>query len=308
MIKYIIKRLLAGVLSLFVLVTLTFFLMQMIPGGPFSPSEQRNVPEKILEQIQDKYGLNDPVPVQYARYLNNLLHGDMGTSFKKQDTTVNELIANGFPVSAKVGALGIVAALAAGIPLGIVAAVRRGKLADGVSMVFATIGVSVPSFVICVLMMYLFCEKWKIFPSYGLTSWKHYVLPVFCMAFSQIAYITRLMRSSMLETMRQDYIRTERAKGMPEYLVIGKYALKNSILPVVTYVGPLIATLLTGTFIIEKLFSIPGLGRYFVSAITDRDYSVTLGLTVFLGAMIILCNLVVDIMYAIIDPRVKITE
>ena len=308
MIKYIIKRLLAGVLSLFVLVTLTFFLMHMIPGGPFSPSDQRNVPEKILEQIQDKYGLNDPVPVQYARYLNNLLHGDMGTSFKKQDTTVNELIANGFPVSAKVGALGIVAALAAGIPLGIVAAVRRGKLADGVSMVFATIGVSVPSFVICVLMMYLFCEKWKIFPSYGLTSWKHYVLPVFCMAFSQIAYITRLMRSSMLETMRQDYIRTERAKGMPEYLVIGKYALKNSILPVVTYVGPLIATLLTGTFIIEKLFSIPGLGRYFVSAITDRDYSVTLGLTVFLGAMIILCNLVVDIMYAIIDPRVKITE
>ena len=308
MIKYIIKRLLAGVLSLFVLVTLTFFLMHMIHGGPFSPSEQRNVPEKILEQIQDKYGLNDPVPVQYARYLNNLLHGDMGTSFKKQDTTVNELIANGFPVSAKVGALGIVAALAAGIPLGIVAAVRRGKLADGVSMVFATIGVSVPSFVICVLMMYLFCEKWKIFPSYGLTSWKHYVLPVFCMAFSQIAYITRLMRSSMLETMRQDYIRTERAKGMPEYLVIGKYALKNSILPVVTYVGPLIATLLTGTFIIEKLFSIPGLGRYFVSAITDRDYSVTLGLTVFLGAMIILCNLVVDIMYAIIDPRVKITE
>ena len=308
MIKYIIKRLLAGVLSLFVLVTLTFFLMHMIPGGPFSPSEQRNVPEKILEQIQDKYGLNDPVPVQYARYLNNLLHGDMGTSFKKQDTTVNELIANGFPVSAKVGALGIVAALAAGIPLGIVAAVRRGKLADGVSMVFATIGVSVPSFVICVLMMYLFCEKWKIFPSYGLTSWKHYVLPVFCMAFSQIAYITRLMRSSMLETMRQDYIRTERAKGMPEYLVIGKYALKNSILPVVTYVGPLIATLLTGTFIIEKLFSIPGLGRYFVSAITDRDYSVTLGLTVFLGAMIILCYLVVGIMYAIIVPRVKITE
>ena len=221
---------------------------------------------------------------------------------------MNELIANGFPVSAQVGALGIVAALAVGIPLGIIAAIRRGKMADGVAMVFATIGVSVPSFVICVLMMYLFCEKWKIFPSYGLTSWKHYVLPVFCMAFSQIAYITRLMRSSMLETMRQDYIRTERAKGMPEYLVIGKYALKNSILPVVTYVGPLIATLLTGTFIIEKLFSVPGLGRYFVSAITDRDYSVTLGLTVFLGAMIIVCNLVVDIMYAIIDPRVKITE
>lgn len=308
MIKYILKRLVAGALSLFILITITFFLMHIIPGGPFSPTDQRNVPEKILIQIQDKYGLNDPLIVQYGRYLNNLLHGDMGSSFKKQDTTVNELIANGFPVSARIGLLGIMVALLVGIPLGMTAAVKRGKLADGFSMVFATIGVSVPSFVICVLMMYVFCEKWKLFPAYGLTSWKHYVLPVFCMAFSQIAYITRLMRSSMLETMRQDYIRTERSKGVPEFAVIGKYALKNSVLPVVTYVGPMVAALLTGTFIIEKLFSIPGLGRYFVSAISDRDYSVTLGLTVFLGAMIIVCNLIVDIMYALIDPRVKITE
>lgn len=308
MIRYILKRLMAGILSLFVLVTITFFLMRMIPGGPFSPGEQKNVPEHILRQIEDKYGLNDPLMVQYGRYMTNLLKGDFGISFKKQDTTVNELIAHGFPVSAKVGGLAIVAALIAGMPLGIVAAIKRGKFADGLSMVIATIGVSVPSFVLCVLMMYFFCEKWKLLPSFGLTSWKHYVLPVFCLAFSQIAYITRLMRSSMLETMRQDYIRTERAKGVPEHLVIGKYAVKNSILPVVTYVGPLIATLLTGTFIVEKIFSVPGLGRYFVSAISDRDYSVTLGLTVFLGIMIIICNLVVDVLYAIIDPRVKITE
>lgn len=308
MFKYILKRLAAGVISLFVLVTITFFLMHVIPGGPFSPADQRNVPQKILDKISDKYGLNDPLPVQYGRYLENLLKGDLGTSFKKQDTTVNELIANGFPVSARVGALGVAAALLMGVPLGMIAAVRRRRMADAVSMIIATIGVSVPSFVVCVLMMYLFCEKWKLFPSYGLTSWKHYVLPVFCMAFSQIAYITRLMRSSMLETMQQDYIRTERSKGVPEFQVIGKYALKNSILPVVTYVGPMVAALLTGTFIIEKLFSIPGLGRYFVSAINDRDYSVTLGLTVFLGVMIIICNLVVDIMYAVIDPRVKITE
>ena len=317
MAKYIIKRLVAGVLSLFILITITFFLMHVIPGGPFSPSEQRNVPEKILEQISEKYGLNDPLPAQYVRYLGNLLHGDMGTSFKKQDTTVNELIANGFPVSAKVGALGIAVALAAGIPLGklgcqmICPYILSQKTEVQAVHEYdddGRIGVSVPSFVLCVLMMYVFCEKWKIFPSYGLTSWKHYVLPVFCMAFSQVAYITRLMRSSMLETMRQDYIRTERSKGVPEWEVISKYALKNSILPVVTYVGPLVATLLTGTFIIEKLFSIPGLGRYFISAITDRDYSVTLGLTVFLGVMIIGCNLIVDIMYAVIDPRVKITE
>ena len=308
MVKYILKRIGAGILSLFVLVTITFFLLHVIPGGPFSPAENRNVPTKILEKISDQYGLNDPIPVQYVRYLKNLAHGDLGTSFKKQGTTVNELIAQGFPVSAKVGIWGVLISLAVGVPLGVIAAVKRGKLPDGAAMVFATIGVSVPSFVICVLMMYLFCEKWKIFPSYGLTSWKHYVLPVFCMAFSQIAYITRLMRSSMLETMRQDYIRTERAKGVPEFTVISKYAMKNSLLPVITYVGPMVAALLTGTFIIEKLFSIPGLGRYFVTAINDRDYSVTLGLTLFVGGLIIIVNLIVDIMYAVIDPRVKIDK
>ena len=172
MLKYIFKRIIAGVLSLFVLITITFFLMHAIPGGPFSPAEQRNVPEKILEQINEKYGLNDPLIVQYKTYLTNLLHGDLGISFKKQDTTVNELIANGFPVSAQVGALAIIVALSIGIPLGILAAVKRGKGIDGFVMVLATIGISVPSFVICVLMMYLFCEKWKILPYYGLNSWK----------------------------------------------------------------------------------------------------------------------------------------
>ena len=308
MVKYIFKRIGAGIVSLFVLITITFFLFHIIPGGPFSPAENRNVPPQILEKITEQYGLNDPIPEQYVRYLKNLAQGNLGTSFKKQDTTVNELIAQGFPVSAKVGFWGVLISLAIGVPLGVVAAVKRGKWPDGAAMVFATIGVSVPSFVICVLMMYFFCEKWKIFPSYGLTSWKHYILPVFCMAFSQIAYITRLMRSSMLETMRQDYIRTERAKGVPEFTVIGKYAMKNSLLPIITYVGPMVAALLTGTFIIEKMFSVPGLGRYFVTAISDRDYSVTLGLTLFVGALIIVVNIIVDIMYALIDPRVKIDK
>lgn len=308
MVKYILKRIGAGIVSLFVLITITFCLLHIIPGGPFSPAENRNVPPKILEKISEQYGLNDPIPQQYVRYLKNLAKGDLGTSFKKQDTTVNELIAQGFPVSAKVGFWGVLISLAIGVPLGVIAAVKRGRWPDGAAMVFATIGVSVPSFVICVLMMYFFCEKWRIFPSYGLTSWKHYILPVFCMAFSQIAYITRLMRSSMLETMRQDYIRTERAKGVPEFAVIGKYAMKNSLLPIITYVGPMVAALLTGTFIIEKMFSVPGLGRYFVTAISDRDYSVTLGLTLFVGGLIIIVNIIVDIMYAMIDPRVKIDK
>ena len=306
MLRYIIKRLIAGLLSLFMLITLTFFLMHAIPGGPFSPQQYRKTPPEVLEKIEARYGLDEPVYVQYGNYLKNLAQGDLGVSFKKLDYSVNELIANGAPASAKVGFWAIIFALVVGIPLGTTAAVRRGHLADGVSMVIATIGVSVPSFVLCVLCMYVFCERLQLLPTFGLDSWKHYILPVGCMAFGQIAYITRLMRSSMLETMRQDFIRTERSKGVPELVVIGKYALKNSILPVVTYVGPMIASLMTGTFVIEKVFSIPGLGKYFVNAIGDRDYAVTLGLTVFLGAMIIVCNLLVDILYAVIDPRVKI--
>lgn len=308
MLRYIIKRVIAGFLSLFMLVTLTFFLMHVIPGGPFSPEQYRKTPPEVLESIQDQYGLNDPIYVQYGNYLKNLAHGNLGVSFKKLNYSVNDLIISGAPASAKVGFWAILLALVVGIPLGTTAAVRRGHLPDAVSMVIATIGVSVPSFVLCVLCMYLFCAKLKLLPTFGLSSWKCYILPVGCMAFGQIAYITRLMRSSMLETMRQDFIRTERSKGIPELVIIAKYAMKNSILPVVTYVGPMVAALMTGTFIIEKVFSIPGLGRYFVNAITDRDYAVTLGLTIFVGAMIIVCNLIVDILYAFVDPRVKIDK
>lgn len=282
--------------------------MHAIPGGPFSPDKYRKTPEAVLEQMKDQYGLNDPVYIQYADYLKNLAHGNLGISFTKLNYSVNDLIYNGAPVSAKVGFWGILLALLVGIPLGTTAAVRRGHLADGISMVIATVGVSVPSFVLCVLSMYFFCAKLQLLPTYGLSNWRCYILPVTCMAFGQVAYITRLMRSSMLETMRQDFIRTERSKGVPELIVISKYALKNSILPVITYVGPMVAALITGTFIIEKVFSIPGLGRYFVNAIGDRDYAVTLGLTVFVGALIIICNLIVDILYALIDPRVKINR
>lgn len=308
MIRYILKRLVAGFLSLFVLITITFFLMHAVPGGPFSPEKYRNTPEAILEQIEERYGLNDSIPEQYLSYLSNLAHGDLGISFVKLNYSVNELIANGIPASAKVGVWAILLSLLVGLPLGTTAAVRRGHLSDGVSMVIATVGVSVPSFVLCVLTMFVFCDRLKLLPSFGLAGWKCYILPVTCLAFGQVAYITRLMRSSMLETMRQDFIRTERSKGIPELVVIGKYALKNSILPVVTYLGPMIATLMTGTFVVEKVFSIPGLGRYFVSAIGDRDYAVTLGLTIFVGAMIIFCNLLVDIIYAFVDPRVKIDK
>lgn len=305
---YILKRIAAGILSLFALITITFFLMHSIPGGPFSKGENRKVPDAVLEQIRDQYGLNDPVPVQYVKYLGNVAHGNLGVSFTKLNYSVNKLIADGAPASARIGAIAILVTVIIGIPLGVVAAVKRGKWPDMLAMVIATAGVSIPSFVLCVLTMYFFCGKLKLFPSYGLSSWKSYVLPVFCLALGHIAYITRLMRSSMLETMRQDYIRTERSKGTPESVVIMKYALKNSILPVVTYLGPMTAALITGTFVVEKTFSIPGLGQYFVNAIGDRDYAVTLGLTIFVGAMIILCNLIVDIVYAVLDPRIRIMK
>ena len=282
--------------------------MHAVPGGPFSPAEQRDVPQEVLEQIEAKYGLDKPVYEQYLLYMGGLLHGDFGNSFKKADTSVNELIGSGFPVSAEIGGLAILLAMIVGIPLGILSAIHRGKFIDKFSMTFATVGISVPSFVLSVLLMFLFAVKLRILPTYGLETWQSFILPVFCLAFSPIAYITRLMRSSMLEVMRQDYIRTARSKGVSEFFVIAKHALRNSIIPIVTYLGPLVAALLTGSFVIERLFSIPGIGRYFVSGISDRDYSVTLGLTIFFGALLILCNIIVDLFYVIIDPRVKIED
>ncbi|MDF2681322.1 MAG: transporter permease [Brevibacillus sp.] len=305
---YIVKRFFASILTMFVLVTITFFLMHAVPGGPFSPAEERKVPKSVLEKMEEKFGLNEPLSVQYVNYLKSILQGDLGFSFKQSDVTVNELISRGFPVSAKVGLIAIIIALIIGMLLGITSAIKRGKWADWASMIVATIGISIPNFVMTVLMLFLFAVVLKLLPTYGLSSWKHYILPVIGLAFGPIAYIARLMRSSMLEVMRQDYILTARAKGVPEYRVIFKHALKNAIIPIVTYLGPLVAALLTGSFIVERVFSIPGIGRDFVTGISDRDYSVILGLTVFLGLFIIIANFIVDILYAIIDRRVKIEE
>ncbi|KZE54053.1 peptide ABC transporter permease [Brevibacillus parabrevis] len=305
---YIVKRFFASILTMFVLITITFFLMHAVPGGPFSPAEERKVPKSVMEKMEEKFGLNEPLSVQYVNYLKSIAQGDLGFSFKQSDVTVNELISRGFPVSAKVGLVAIVVALIVGMLLGITSAIKRGKWADWASMIFATIGISIPNFVITVLMLFLFAVVLKLLPTYGLSSWKHYILPVIGLAFGPIAYIARLMRSSMLEVMRQDYILTARAKGVPEYRVIFKHALKNAIIPIVTYLGPLVAALLTGSFIVERVFSIPGIGRDFVTGISDRDYSVILGLTVFLGLFIILANFIVDVLYAIIDRRVKIEE
>ncbi len=305
--KYIFKRVLSGLITMVVLITVCFFMMHAIPGSPFSKGEQ-GVPEAVMERLNEKYGLDQPTYIQYIRYMENILRGDFGISYKNTTVQVNDLIARGFPISAKIGLLSIVFSLVVGVALGIVSAVKRGSLFDGISMVLATIGVCVPLFVISVLLMYLFVGVLGWLPTYGLSTWRHYILPVVCLSFSPIAYIARMTRSSMLEIMQQDYIRTARAKGVSEFMVICKHGLRNAILPVVTYLGTLIANLLTGSFIVERLFAIPGLGKYFVDSITSRDYNIIMGVTIFLGLFVVICNLIVDIAYGIIDPRVKMDE
>ena len=308
MAKYIFKRLLAGVLTIIVLITIAFFLMKAMPGSPFSQEEQKKLTQEGLARLNAKYGLDRPVWEQYVTYWKGLLKFDFGTSFKRPDTTVNEILFNHFPTSAKVGGIAVLVSLAIGIPLGIAAALHRGKFIDWFCMAFATVGISAPVFVISVLLMYLLCGVFPIFPNFGLNSWKHYVLPVACLSFNPIAYIVRQIRSSMLEAMEQDYIRTARAKGVREIKVVVKHALKNAIMPVVTYLGPLVASLLTGSFIVERLFSIAGIGRYFVQSVSDRDYTMIMGITIFFGVFVVVCNLVVDILLAIIDPRVKLSK
>ena len=307
MLRYIGKRVFSGVITILVLITLTFFMMHYIPGSPFIKGEQKMPPE-VLQRIKEKYGLDQPLFVQYLTYMKNIAKGDFGISFKKAGTTVNGIIDRGFPVSARVGLVAIVLSVLIGITLGILSAVKRASIFDGASMVFATIGISVPTFVTAVLLLYLFAGVLKVLPTYGLNSWKHYILPVTCLSFSPIAYIARMTRSSMLDVMQQDYIRTARAKGVREFFVIVKHGLRNAILPVVTYLGTLVAALLTGSFVIERLYAIPGIGKYYVESIGARDYNVILGMTVFFGIFVVACNIVVDILYGIIDPRVKMAE
>lgn len=308
MIRYIIKRVFAGLLTIFVLITVTFFLMHAVPGSPFNPGENKEVPQEVLDRLQEMYGLNKPVGEQFLLYLKNLSQGNFGQSYKRLGTSVNELIGREFPVSARVGLVAVLLSLLIGLTLGIISAIWKGSVFDSLSLALATVGISVPSFVIAVLLMELFCDVLGWLPSFGLKSWVHYILPVTCLSLNPVAYIARQTRSSMLEAMEADYIRTARAKGLPEFVVIVKHALKNAVMPVVTYLGTLIASLLTGSFVIERLFSVPGIGREFVTSVSDRDYTVIMGMTIFFGAFVIICNILVDIAYAVIDPRVKLSE
>ncbi|MBR1877163.1 MAG: ABC transporter permease [Lachnospiraceae bacterium] len=304
MVKYIVKRVLFGVITAFVVASLTFFIMNLVPGGPFLA--EKAVTPQAQAAMEAKYGLDKPLFVQYLTYMGDLLHGDMGMSLKKRGFTVNDIIRNKFPVSARLGGLAVLVAVFFGVPLGSVAAYHRGKIVDNIIIVFSTAGIAIPSFLSSTLLMYVLSVKLKLLPSLGLNSPASYIMPVAALALYPTSYIARLMRSSMLDVIGQDYMRTARAKGVSTFKAIFKHALRNAILPVVTYLGPLLASLMTGSFIIEKIFTIPGLGHEFVSAIPSRDYPLIMGTTIFLACFIILMNVIVDIAYAFIDPRIKL--
>lgn len=301
---YILKRLLSSFITLWVIVTVTFILAHAIPGGPFDREKQ--LQPEIRKYIEERYKLNEPLTKQYADYIKNLIRFDLGPSYQQRGTSINEIINRGFPVSAKLGAAAVILAVAVGILLGIISALNQSKWQDHVTMLLTTLGVTIPGFVLATLLTYVFAFKIGLFPVFGWGEAKHYVLPSIALGGFSMAFISRLTRSSLLDVIRQDYIRTARAKGLTEISVVCKHALKNAILPVVTFLGPLVAQVLTGSFVIERIFSIPGLGRAYVDSIGNRDYTLILGVTVFYGAFLIICNLIVDIIYAAIDPRIRL--
>lgn len=302
--SYITKRLISAVITLLLIATLTFVMMHSIPGGPFT--RERKVPDEILRTLNEKYHLDDPLPKQYLDYMKGLVTFDLGPSYSKIGTTVNELIAGGFPDSARVGGLASILIIVMGIPLGIISALKQNKSIDYLVMFMATLGVTVPSFVIATVIIYVFAGQLGWLPSFGLKSPLGYIGPVLALAGYSISFVTRLTRSSMLEVLRQDYIRTARANGIPEFWVIAKHAVKNALIPVVTYLGPMVAAILTGSFVVERIFAIGGMGRYFVESVTNRDYTTIMGMTVFYAAFYIIMVLLVDLAYGLIDPRIRL--
>ncbi len=305
MLKYIIKRLTVGVVTLFLLATITFFLMHVIPGSPFA-GETTKLPVKVLERLYEKYGLDKPLSEQYIMYMKNAVRGDFGVSIYRKGKSITKIISNGLPYTARLGLVSVCFALVTGIFLGTVAAFTKRKWLSNFVLILATAGVSMPGFLLSVLLLLLFGVVLQWLPFVGLESPLHYILPAVGMAFAPISMIARLVRSSLREVMKQDYMVLARSKGTPEKLVIWRHGLKNAMLPVITYAGPMIATLLTGSFVIESLYSIPGIGAEFVTSITNRDYTMIMALTILYGSFIIIANIITDILNAVIDPRIKL--
>ncbi|KGP91432.1 peptide ABC transporter permease [Pontibacillus chungwhensis BH030062] len=304
MIKYIVKRFFLMILTIFIIATLTFFLMNAIPGSPFNEEKTSNA--VVQENLEKHFNLDKPLPVQYVLYLKSIVTFDFGPSIKQPTETVNSLLGRGFPISAELGIWTILVALISGITLGVVAALRHNKLIDYTAMTIAVLGISIPNFVLATLVIQVIAVDLKLLPAATWNSPQHMILPIIALATGPMAIIARLTRSSMLETLTQDYIKTARAKGLSPFKIVVKHALRNALMPVVTILGTLLAGILTGTFVIEKIFAIPGMGKYFVQGINQRDYPVIMGTTVFYSTFLVLMLFLVDIMYGVLDPRIKL--
>lgn len=304
--KYILERFLSMLLVIFIIVSATFLLMHSIPGGPFTG--EKSLSPAVIQNIMERYHLNDPLWKQYTDYLLNIVQGDFGPSFKYEDRTVNQIIGDGLPISAVLGLCAASFALIVGIPAGIIAALRQNKWPDYLVMFGATIGISVPNFITATLLIYVFALKLDLLPAAMWGEFSQIIMPTIALAALPTAIIARLTRSSMLEVLGQDYIRTAKAKGLSTFTIIQRHALKNALMPVITYLGPMVAFILLGSFVIESIFAIPGLGRYFVMSIYNRDYTVILGITIFDAVMLVFLNFLVDIMYVLLDPRIKLDD
>jgi len=301
--RFAAKRLIGAIPTLFLIVTFSFFLMRIAPGGPFD--RERIVPPEIEARLIHAYHLDDPLWKQYLRYLGDLVQGDFGPSLKYKDFTVTELIAEGFPVSMRLGGLAVLIALLVGVSTGTIAALRQNSGTDYAAMGVAMTGIIIPNFVMAPLLTLVFGLWLSWLPVGGWGGPIYMILPVIALSLYQIGFIARLTRGSMIEVLRTNYVRTARAKGLPERVAITRHALKAAMLPVVSYLGPAIINTITGSVIIEQIFGIPGIGRYFVQAALNRDYTLVMGVTVFYGVLIILANLAVDLIYGLLDPRIR---
>ena len=303
MLTFALKRLLSAVPTLLVLVALAFGLLRAAPGGPFD--EERALPAEVQAQVEAAYHLDEPLWRQFARYLGALAQGDLGPSFQYPGRSVNELVAAGFPVSLQLGLAALLLAVPLGCGLGIVAALRRDSLVDRGLMTLAVAGLSIPNFVVAPLLVLAFALALGWLPAGGWDGWRSAVLPVVALALPQLAWLARLTRGSMVEVLAQQYIRAARARGLPQRWIVLRHALKPALMPVLSYLGPATAQIVTGSVVVEQIFSIPGLGRHFVQGALNRDYTVVMGVVVFYGALIVLLNLVVDLLYGTLDPRVR---
>jgi oligopeptide transport system permease protein len=303
MTRFILRRLLELVPTALVIVAASFALVRLAPGSPFS--SEREIPPQVRRQLDAKYGFDRPLPEQFARYLGNLLQGDLGLSTKYPQRSVNEIIADGFPVTLTLAGVALVWALVVGLTAGIIGAVRQNTLWDHAAMTAALVGISIPSFVLGPVLVLVVSLRWHLLPPAGWGDWRHVILPGLTLGTIYAASIARLTRGGMLEVVRSDFIRTARAKGLSERLVIWRHMLRGGLLPVVSYLGPAIASMLTGSVVVEKIFNIPGIGPYFVDAAFNRDYFLVMGIVVLYAFFLLVMNLLVDVVYGLLDPRIQ---